>query len=97
MLETDPLSTLLFAVSHPEQHFRTDSPPRQALADASQSHGSRGGRGRCFAARAAPGNASRCLRHLVKRLQAGLRFLHFLPAPASKETKSPKPGLRFLI
>lgn len=30
-------------------------------------------------------------------LTAGPPRLHFLPAPASKETKSPKPGLRFLI
>lgn len=55
------------------------------------SHGSGGGRCCCAAARAAPGNASRCLQHLVNRLRAGLRFLHFLPAPASRETKSPKP------
>lgn len=60
VLGTDLLSALLFAVAHPEQHFRTGSPLWETLADASQNHGSGGGRGRCSIAQAAPGNASRC-------------------------------------
>lgn len=60
VLERDLLSTLLFAVSHPERRFRPGSLPWEALADASRSQGSGGGRGRCSTARAVPGNASRC-------------------------------------